>query len=560
MRTVRAMTNAAVTALADEYWTFHRSTAQLWNIDRGDVEQVAYWEDLSRAGVAERVDRLDHFARRAESLRDVGDDRDQTLTAAVAFSARSTIAVLPYARDLTLVAGPVNLTTFLTVMTPGYALSTAEHGRGYVTKLRGAPLFIDQLIDGLRDGVSVGRVASARSVARAIRELDDILATDPRDDALAQQDAPGELSAEASAAWQEDVVEAIASGVRPALARYRAALHDEVLPSGRPDELPGVCHMPGGVGDYQALLWAATSTTLTAYEVHQIGLHQLVLLDDEYRQLGSEALGVADPAMVRARLRDDATLRYTSADEIIAAATAALARADAATPEWFTRLPRSTCKAVAVKVGPLAYYTGPSPDGARPGSCYFNVADPTLWTRASLEPVMFHESVPGHHLQLALAQELDLHPVVGELEVLSFGEGWGLYAERLADEMSLYSGPLQRLGMLTLDSLRAARLVVDTGLHALGWTRDQAIEFMVASTPLRRPAIEADVDRYIAEPGQATSYMIGRLEIERIRRDATARLGNRFSLQKFHDTVLANGMMPLPQLERVVASWARLLD
>lgn len=173
---------------------------------------------------------------------------------------------------------------------------------------------------------------------------------------------------------------------------------------------------------------------------------------------------------------------------------------------------------------------------------------------------MFHESVPGHHLQLALAQELDLHPVVGELEVVSFGEGWGLYAERLADEMSLYSGPLQRLGMLTLDSLRAARLVVDTGLHALGWTRAQAIEFMVASTPLRKPVIEADVDRYIADPGQATSYMIGRLEIERIRGEATALLGNRLSLPKFHDTVLANGMMQLSQLERVVASWIRLAD
>ncbi len=551
------MTDVAVADLADQYWEFHRSTAQMWNIDRGDVEQVAHWEDFSSEAVADRTRRLDEFERRAESFAGAEDGRTQTLVAAVAFSARSMKIILPYARDLTLVAGAVNLTTFLTVMVPGYALTTAEHGRGYLFKLRSAPLFIDRLIDGLRDGASVGRCASARGVARAIRELDDILATDPGDDALAQQDAPVQLTAGAAVAWRAEVVDSVASDVRPALAQYRAALHEYVLPHGRSDDRPGVCHMPGGVDDYEALLWAATSTTLTPHEVHQLGLQQLALVDDEYRQLGSQALGIADPATVRARLRDDAALRYTSSDEIIAAATAALARADAAKSQWFTRVPRSTCEVVAVMSGPLGYYTGPSPDGRRPGTCYVNVSDPTLWTRASLEAVVFHESVPGHHLQLALAQELDLHPVVGELEVTSFGEGWGLYAERLADELALYSGPLQRLGMLTLDSLRAARLVVDTGLHAFGWTRDQAIDFLTVSTSLRQPAIEADVDRYIADPGQATSYMIGRLEIERLRRDALVRLSDRFSLSEFHDTVLANGMMPLSQLDRVIDSWIR---
>jgi len=203
----------------------------------------------------------------------------------------------------------------------------------------------------------------------------------------------------------------------------------------------------------------------------------------------------------------------------------------------------------------MAYYTGPSPDGSRGGTYFFNTADPSAWSRYQLEVTTFHESVPGHHMQLAIAQEADLHPVVGELEVTSYGEGWGLYAERLADEMDLYSSPLQRLGMLTADSLRAARLVVDTGIHAMGWTRDRAVEFMLASTPTDQRNAETEIDRYIAQPGQATSYMVGRLEIDRLRRHARQQLGSRFSITSFHDVVLANGMTPLGQLARNVDAW-----
>ena len=181
--------------------------------------------------------------------------------------------------------------------------------------------------------------------------------------------------------------------------------------------------------------------------------------------------------------------------------------------------------------------------------------DPSAWTRYQLEVTTFHEAIPGHHLQIALALELDLHPIVGQLEVVSYGEGWGLYAERLADEMSLYSSPLQRLGMLTLDSLRAARLVADTGLHALGWTRDDAITFVVDHTAQSRGNAEAEVDRYIGDPGQATSYMVGRLEIQRLRREAEARLGVLFSVRDFHDVVLGNGMTPLGELARTIHAW-----
>ncbi len=365
---------------------------------------------------------------------------------------------LPSMRDSSLVAGPMDAITVMSVLAPSYGLTTAGHGRGYVTKLRSVPTFVDGWIDGLRDGAAVGRTATGRGVARAIGQIDRWLALSIDDDPMATQAPPVEFSEPEVASWRADVFAAIEHDVRPALGRLRTALRDDIAPNAAGDDRPGICHRPGGLADYRALLQASTSTPLTADEIHQLGRLQLDRLDEEYATLGAEHFGISDPASVRARLRDDPTLRYGSAEEILTDARSIVARAEEAAPRWFTTMPTAACRVVPVHGGGFAYYTAPSPDGARGGTCHFNVEDPSMWTRFGLEPTTFHESVPGHHLQLATAQGRDLHPVLGELEVESFGEGWGLYAERLADEMGLYSGPLQRLGMLTLDSLRAARL------------------------------------------------------------------------------------------------------
>ena len=543
-------------ALADEYWEFYRGSAQMWNIDRGDVEQIAHWEDYSPNGVAARTERLNSFASRAAGLSSaVLSERDHSLVAAVAFSARSASSMLPYERDLALVASPFNFATYLSVLVPGYSLVTREHGEGYLAKLRSLPSFIDGWIAGLRDGVATGRVATARGVVAAISSFDALLAIDPVYHPLASQSPPSEASPTEVDKWRADVLEAIGDVVGPAIARLRKFLEGEVLPEAGTDQQAGICHLVGGLDDYRALLRASTSTDLTPAAVHELGLQQLALLDDEYRRLGPSTLGSDDPAQLRERLRSDQSLRYATAHEIIADAMATLARAEAVAPRWFARLPHARCTAVASEVGAMAYYTGPSPDGTRGGTFFFNTSDPTAWTRFQLEVTTFHEAVPGHHLQLALAQELDLHPVLGELEVNGYQEGWGLYAERLADEMGLYSSPLQRLGMLTLDSLRAVRLVVDTGLHAMGWTRDEAVEFFLAHTAQERRNAESEIDRYIATPGQAPSYMIGRLEIQRLRLQAERELGQRFAIGEFHDVVLANGMTPLLNLARTVEAW-----
>ncbi|HET9444527.1 MAG TPA: DUF885 domain-containing protein [Acidimicrobiales bacterium] len=382
------------------------------------------------------------------------------------------------------------------------------------------------------------------------------MAATPGDHPLAAQAPPTGLDPPAAAAWRGRVVRAVEEAVQPALAHLRAVLRDELLPVARADERPGLCHLDGGRGDYERLLWASTSLPLTADAVHDLGLEQLAALDGEYRTLGPDCVGTADPVEVRERLRSDPTLRYASVAEILTDARAMLARAEAEAGRWFLRLPRAACTARALTTGPAAFYTGPSPDGFRGGTFFLNATDPSSWSRYQLEATAFHEGVPGHHLQVALGQELRLHPVLGELEVDSFSEGWGLYAERLADEMGLYSTPLQRLGMVTLDSMRAARLVVDTGLHDRGWTRSEAVEFMFGRTAQPRASVVAEVDRYIADAGQAVSYLVGRQELRRLRDGAERALGDRFDIRSFHDRVLRHGMAPFPALARSLDAWA----
>jgi uncharacterized protein (DUF885 family) len=204
----------------------------------------------------------------------------------------------------------------------------------------------------------------------------------------------------------------------------------------------------------------------------------------------------------------------------------------------------------ATTSGAKAFYFPPAADGSRGGTFFVNVSDPSSWGTFELESMAFHEGIPGHHLQLAIAGELQDVPDLRKHIVNSaYAEGWGLYTERLSDEMGLYSGPVDRMGMYSADSMRACRLVVDTGLHALGWSREQAVRFMVENSPLAEGVVRPEVDRYIVSPGQATSYMIGRLEIQRMRAEAEQRQGDRFDVKAFHDAVLGSGGMPLDVLD-----------
>ncbi|MGW5050696.1 DUF885 domain-containing protein [Actinokineospora sp. NPDC004072] len=449
-----------------------------------------------------------------------------------------------------LFVGPAaSLLSFL----PMIVLPDADRAASYLARLRAIPAHLDAHAQRHREGVAAGRVPVRRLVDNAVAHLDRHLAGGP--DPLLAPAVPGEDRG--FAAERERVV---AEVVRPAFARYRQALVDDIAEHGRPDDRPGLCALPDGDAAYARMVRVHTTTDRTPDELHQTGLDVIAGLREEYAALGEKVFGTRDQAEVFRRLIEDPALRWTSAEELLDDARACIERAEAVAPQWFGRLPSQRCKVEAVPANeaagaPAAYYMQPSMDGLRPGVYYANTHEAEKRDRFLSEVTAFHEAVPGHHFQLTIAQELDLPLLRRIADVNAYSEGWGLYTERLADEMGLYSDDLARIGMLAMDSMRAGRLVVDTGLHAKGWSREQAVSYLRENTPLSAVDINAEVDRYIAYPGQALSYMVGRLEIQRIRAAAEQRLGARFDIRGFHDVVLGNGMLPLSVLDEVVRGW-----
>ena len=292
---------------------------------------------------------------------------------------------------------------------------------------------------------------------------------------------------------------------------------------------PGLCHLPGGEATYRSLARAHTSLDATPDELHRTGLAEIDRIDVELTDLVGRTIGTRTLPDALAALRGDPALHFGTRDEVFAKAVSALERATEAIPGWFGRLPQAPCEVVRMGAheeehSTIAYYRHPAEDGSRPGQYYVNTAHPETRPRYEAEVLAYHESIPGHHLQIAIAQELaDLPAFRRHLGPTAFFEGWGLYTERLADEMGLYSGDLDRIGVLSFDAWRASRLVVDTGMHAMGWTRQQAIDFMLEHTALAPNNIANEVDRYIVIPGQALAYKTGQLEILRLRAEARER-------------------------------------
>ena len=440
---------------------------------------------------------------------------------------------------------------------------TVQEGDGLVARWREMGPWIDRLIGTTRESHRRGIAAPRALIRDVIGELDDLLARPVEDWPLvdpARTDHP-EWAAVQRTAHAAAVQAAVADGIRPAFARYRAFLADELGPAARDDDRPGLSHLPGGAEAYARLVRAHTTLDLAPEEIHRIGLEETERIDAEFRELGGRLLGTTDQPAILERLRSDPALHFATPSEVFDVAVASLARANAAIPDWFGRLPKTPCVVVEMgaheaKYSTIAYYREPAADGSRPGSYYINTTAPETRPRYEAETLAFHEAVPGHHLQIAIAQELEDLPAFRRLSgATAYVEGWGLYSERLSAEMGLLSGDLDRFGIASFDAWRACRLVVDTGLHAFGWSRDRAIGFMVEHTALAENNIANEVDRYLAIPGQALAYKLGQREILRLRDTARTALGPDFDIRAFHDVVLGQGALALTTLAAVVDAW-----
>jgi uncharacterized protein (DUF885 family) len=535
--------------LANEYFHYRQSTDHQRLLWRGDLEQIAHWEDVSPEGLQARIKRLRDFADRADSSIPI-DQSERALLETIAFTARSEANQLIWRTEREFPNPAIGFIPTVLTFLPKYSLVTADHGARYHEKLSAMPAFLEEAGRALNVASSEGRLPLSRHLTATIGIIDAQLAKADSVNPLLEQPPPTDLSGSQQQTWASETERLVREAVRPAFARYRDVI-TAVADQGPDDSRPGLCNVEGGSDLYRDLIWSHTSLELTGERVHEIGLEQIDRLEDEYREMAGPILGTSDISEIYSRLRDDPHMAYRDGARLVDDATRALERAAEAAPDWFATLPTSSCVAAEVEQGALAFYSRPIPEVGRPGRFFFNTSDPSAWKTFQLEAVTFHESIPGHHLQLALGVESEtLHGVHTELPVTVYAEGWGLYTERLADEMGLYSSELDRIGMLAADSMRACRLVTDTGMHALGWSRDQAVDFVLAHSPLSRRIAEGEIDRYIGMPGQALSYMIGRLEIDRIRSEAEQLPG--FDIKAFHDAVLGNGMVPLPTLRRSV--------
>lgn len=561
--------SAELAVLAEDYWQAVLAADPVFASALGERGHDHRLDDPTPGGTDRRRAEVARSRQRAEAI-----DAD-TLTAADRVTRLALLAQLDadadgLAADLGTwnvdpLEGPqigaMNLEAFQPAATP-------DEAGAMVARWRALGPWFDAHIENLRRERDAGRVGVRTPVGRVLDQLDSLLVQpDERLPLLAplSGERPDWTPAQ-RAAFDADLRAAVRDVVRPAIERYRAVIHDEILPIARPDDRPGLSHVPDGDVAYDRVVRMHTSLSLTATEIHAIGLDEVARIDAELAMLGDRVLGTADLPTIRARLRSDPALHFETGAQVFETAARSLDRARAAIPAWFGILPAAPCDVVEIgaheaKHTTIAYYRQPAADGSRPGQYYINTYAPSTRPRYEAEALAFHEAIPGHHLQLAIAQEIVGLPAFRRhLGPTAYVEGWGLYTERLSDEMGLYTADLDRIGVLSFDAWRACRLVVDTGIHALGWTRQGAIDFMFDHTVLAANNVANEIDRYIVMPGQALAYKLGQREILRLRDDARAALGGRFDIRVFHDTVLGQGALGLEALAGVVNDWVAAAD
>jgi uncharacterized protein (DUF885 family) len=555
-------TNSATTALSallDREWDWRLREDPLFATTTGDhrfddrLPRASSADEQRRAGEAQafldeasRIDRAQLSAADVVNLDMLRAELEDRIA-----SARFREYLVPINADSGFHSG-------FALMPQTLRLASVRDFDNYVARLRAFPRYMDEHIARMREGIATGLTVPKVALTGVDGAVTALLPADPTASPLYApfHRIPEAFSDEDRSRLDAAGRAAISEAVTPAYARFRDFLTNEYIPGAR--DTIAASALPDGTAYYQFLVRRFTTLPLTADQVHDTGLAQVKAIRAEMEQVMRATGFTGDFAAFLAMLRTDPRFYPTTGEQLLKEGAFIAKRMDAKLPSLFGRLPRQPYGVAPVPeyLAPkytAGRYNGNPPEGTEPGYYWLNTYALSTRPLYNLEALTLHEAVPGHHLQIALANEAQGVPEFRKYSYISaFGEGWGLYSEWLGVEAGFYTDPYSNFGRLTYAMWRAARLVVDTGMHVNGWTRQQSIDYLAANTALSLHECTTEIDRYISWPGQALSYKIGELKIRELRTRAEQALGPKFDVRRFHDAVLANGSVPLPVLEQQI--------
>ena len=554
------MENSELQQLSDDFFQNSLASSPTSAIMRGYKEYFDQIEDLTEETFDKEQQLVNEFISRLDNI-DLStlSPREKITHGMLEFALSSNKDAL-LDRSWEFGAGVSGYTGYLIDYNQRLFIPDVETADMLLKRLELYERLYTQIAKVQKEGLLNSRVATKRNLLRTIDQLENYLNTSLENDTLLLVNFSTDIGELEISNWKEKAKKIIETNVRPAVLAYLDQLKEEHLPKGRTDEKSGILWIEGGEETYLRALRRYTGhKNTTVKEVHNIGISEIERLKTEFFEIGKNVFSDANsPEEVIYKMQTEPAMRYESKEQMLQIAEDTIERSYKPLNKWFTVFPKSPCKVLPAppeseQHAPPAYYVAPLPDGSRDGTYFLNTYKPETKSIFEAESVAFHEAIPGHHLDRTIAVELqDVPDFQRYVASTAFVEGWGLYAEQLANEMGLYSNDVQQLGRLGNDAWRGCRLVLDTGMHGMGWSREKAIEFFRANSPIEEINANIETDRYIAWPGQACSYKMGQLKIEELRRKAEKELGENFDIRYFHDEVLCDGGITLPILENKI--------
>lgn len=542
--------------LAEDYYEFSLESSPSYATIKGDHRFNSDIENFSEEALDQKGKKIDKFVELLNSLDSGQLSHKDLITYGMLEFTLKNIRQSLQDRTFEYDAGVAGWQKLLLDYHPMFYLPNEESATKLHKRIEKYKDLFEQVSFLQRKALKEGRTATARNVSRTIEQVENYLSLSVEEDLLLKVNFVPEIADDFINSWKETSIEKIEKYVRPAVQSYLELLKGEVLQQSRDDDKCGIIWNPNGEEFYERQLIRYTDDpNATAQKVHQVGMDEIERLKEEFADYGEMVFepGIEFKSVI-SRMQTDPSMRYESEEQMLQLAEEAIKRAYEPLSEWFTVFPEAPCKVLPVppesaEHAPPAYYWPPSQDGSRPGTYFLNTYDSTSKSIFEAESVAFHEAIPGHHMDRTIASELKGVPEFQKYAAsTAFVEGWGLYSEQLANEMGLYSNDVQQLGRLGNDAWRACRLVLDTGMHGMGWSRDQAISFFLENSPIEKTNANIETDRYIAWPGQACAYKMGQLAIIDLRKKAEKELGDRFDIRQFHDEVLKDGGITIPIL------------